>query len=78
MLTELGSRDKGNCETHHPRHSIERSEMLPRRRKSVQRGKMSRMSSIFPAQLATKTSRKLGDTALERQRATQKKQASRL
>jgi hypothetical protein len=52
--------------------------MLLRRRKSVQCGKMGRMSSVFHAQFASNTSYKLGDTALERQRATQKEQVSRL
>jgi hypothetical protein len=52
--------------------------MLPRRRKSVQRGKVSRLSSVFDAQLASDTSHKLGDTALEGQGATQKQQASSL
>src|SRR5215831_18922836 len=78
MLTELRSRDEGNCETDHPRHSIERPQMLPRRRESAQRSKMSRASSVFHAQFASNTSHKLGDTVLERQRATQKEQASRL
>src|ERR1700687_1034725 len=78
MLTKLGSREEGNCETDHPSHSIERPKMLPRRRESVQRGKLSRTSSVFDAQLASDTSDKLGDTALDGQRATQKEQASRL
>ncbi len=78
MLTKLGSREEGNCETDHPSHSIERPQMLPRRRESVQRGKVSRTSSVFDAQLASDTSHKLGDTALEGQRATQKEQVSRL
>ena len=78
MLTELRSRDEGNCETDRPRHSVERPRMLPRRRESVQRGKASRTSSVFHAHLASNTSHRLGDTALERQRAAQKEQASRL
>ena len=78
MLTKLGSREEGNCETDHPSHSIERPQMLPRRRESVQCGKVSRTSSVFDAQLASDTSHKLGDTVLERQRATQKEQVSRL
>src|SRR2546430_14148369 len=78
MLTKLGSREEGNCEANHPSHAIERPQMLPRRRESVQRGKVSRTSSVFDTQLASDTSHKLGDTALERQRATQKEHASRL
>src|ERR1700680_1754188 len=78
MLTKLGSREVGNCETDHTGHSIEGPQMLPRRRESVQRGKLRRTSSVFDAQLASDTSHKLGDTALEGQRATQKQQASRL
>src|SRR4029077_11841727 len=78
MLTKLGSREEGNCETDHPSHSIERPQVLLRRRESVQHGKVRRTSSVFDAQLASDTSHKLGDTVLERQRATQKEQASRL
>src|SRR5205807_766152 len=40
--------------------------------------RMSRTTSVFDTQLASDTSHKLGDTALEGQRATQKEQASRL
>ena len=52
--------------------------MLPRRRESVQRGKVSRTSSVFHAQLLSDTSHKLGGTALDRKGATQKEQTSRL
>jgi len=52
--------------------------MLPRRRESVQRGKVGRTSPVLDAQLASDTSHKLGGAALEWQRATQKQQASRL
>jgi hypothetical protein len=78
MLTKLGSREEGDSETDHPSHSIERAQMLPRRRESVQRGKVGRTSPVFDTQLASDTSHKLGGAALEWQRATQKQQASRL
>src|ERR1700756_4942804 len=78
MLTKLGSREEGNCETDHPSHSIERPQMLPRCSERVQRGKAGRTSPVFDAQFASDTSHKLGSAALQWQRATQKQQPSRL
>jgi hypothetical protein len=78
MLAKIGSREERNRKADYTRHSIEGAHMRPRRGEGVQGGETNRTSSVLNAQIASNTTDELADTVLERKRAAQKEQVSRL